>query len=115
MSNRFYEVGWDVEHLLKVNSEILSVPIVALHGLSSICLSFLQQVLIRSMLTLTQLPRYSDKQKSNLTSNLERLRKKRQQGIERVTTLEEHKRENDLALSVDVRSLGQKRTQVVVL
>jgi hypothetical protein len=55
MSNRFYEVGWDVEHLLKVVSEILSVLVVALHGLSSIRLSFLQLILIRSTLTSTQI------------------------------------------------------------
>jgi hypothetical protein len=42
MSNRFYEVGWDVEHLLNVNSEILSVLVVALlQGPSSIRMSFL--------------------------------------------------------------------------
>jgi hypothetical protein len=61
MSNRFYEVGWDVEHLLNVNSEILSVLVVALLQGPSICASFLQQVLIRSALTSTQLPRYSDR------------------------------------------------------
>jgi hypothetical protein len=69
MSNRFYEVGWDVEHLLNVISEILGALVaVLLHGLSSIRLSFLQRVLIRSTLTSTQLPRYSDKQKSNQTT-----------------------------------------------
>jgi hypothetical protein len=37
MSNRFYEVGWDVEHLLNVISEILSVLVVVLlQGPSSI-------------------------------------------------------------------------------
>jgi hypothetical protein len=36
MSNRFYEVGWDVEHLLKVISEILgALVVVLLHGPSS--------------------------------------------------------------------------------
>jgi hypothetical protein len=30
MSNRFYEVGWDMEHLLNVNSEILSILVVIL-------------------------------------------------------------------------------------
>jgi hypothetical protein len=79
MSIRFYEVGWDVEHLLNVISEILGALVdVLLHGLSSIRLSFLQRVLIRSTLTSTQLPRYSDKQKSNQTTNLERLQKERQ-------------------------------------
>jgi hypothetical protein len=28
MSNRFYEVGWDVEHLLKVVSKILGALVV---------------------------------------------------------------------------------------
>jgi hypothetical protein len=43
MSNRFYEVGWDMEHLLNVISEILSaLVVVLLHGLSSIHLSFVQ-------------------------------------------------------------------------
>jgi hypothetical protein len=69
MSNRFYKVGWDVEHMLNVIFEILSASVVILlHGLSSICLSFLQRVLIRSWLSLTQQPRYSDKQKSNQTT-----------------------------------------------
>jgi hypothetical protein len=45
--------------------------------------------------------------------DLEILQKERQQGIERTTTLKEHKRKNDLALSVDVRSLDQ-RTGVVI-
>jgi uncharacterized glyoxalase superfamily metalloenzyme YdcJ len=36
------------------------------------------------------------------TLNLERLQKEKQHGTKRVTTPEEHKRENDLALSVDV-------------
>jgi hypothetical protein len=36
MSIRFYEVGWDVEHLLNVISEILGALVdVLLHGLSS--------------------------------------------------------------------------------
>jgi hypothetical protein len=84
MPNRIYEVGWDVEHLLNVVSEILgALVVILLHGPSSVCLSFLQRVLIRSTLTLMQLPRYSDKQKSNQTTNLERLRKERQQGTER--------------------------------
>jgi hypothetical protein len=30
MSNRLYEVGWDMEHLLNVNSGILSVLVVVL-------------------------------------------------------------------------------------
>jgi hypothetical protein len=69
MSNRFYEVGWDVEHLLNVISEILgALVVVLLHGPSSIRLSFLQRVLIRSTLTSMQLPQYSDKQKSNQTT-----------------------------------------------
>jgi hypothetical protein len=39
MSNRFYEVGWDVEHLLNVISEILGThEVVLLHGPSSACL-----------------------------------------------------------------------------
>jgi hypothetical protein len=114
MSNRFYEVGWDVEHLLNAIFEILSaLVVILLHGLSSIRLSFLQRVLIRSTLTSTQLPRYSDKQKSNQTTNLEILQKERQQGIERTTTPKEHKRKNDLALLADVRSLDQ-RTGVVI-
>jgi hypothetical protein len=58
-----------VEHLLNVISEILgALVVILLHGLSSIRLSFLQWVLIRSTLTLTQLPQYSDKQKSNQTT-----------------------------------------------
>jgi len=36
MSNRFYEVGWDVEHLLNVFSEILgALVVILLHGTSS--------------------------------------------------------------------------------
>jgi hypothetical protein len=46
MSNRFYEIGWDVEHLLNVNSEILSVLVVALLQGPSIRTFFLQRVLI---------------------------------------------------------------------
>jgi hypothetical protein len=47
MSNRFYEIGWDMEHLLNVISEIIdALVVVLLHGLSSIHLSFLQRVLI---------------------------------------------------------------------
>jgi hypothetical protein len=43
MSNRFYEVGWDVEHLLIVISEILdALVVVLLHGPFSIRMSFLQ-------------------------------------------------------------------------
>jgi len=42
MSNRFYEVGWDVEHLLKVFSEILgALVVILLHGTSSTRMSFL--------------------------------------------------------------------------
>jgi hypothetical protein len=38
MSNRFYEVGWDVEHLLNVISEILdALEVILLHGPSSAC------------------------------------------------------------------------------
>jgi hypothetical protein len=38
MSNRFYEVGWDVEHLLKVVSKILgALVVVLLHSPSSTC------------------------------------------------------------------------------
>jgi hypothetical protein len=44
MSNRFYEVGWDVEHLLNVISEILgALVVVLLHGTSSVRMSFLQR------------------------------------------------------------------------
>jgi hypothetical protein len=69
MSNRFYEVGWDMEHLLNVISEILSaIVVVLLHGPSSIRMSFLQWVLIRSTLTSTQLSRYNDKKKSSQTT-----------------------------------------------
>jgi hypothetical protein len=120
MSNRFYEIRWDVEHLLNVISEILGAIVVALlYGLSSILLSFLQRVLIRSTLTLTQLPRYSDKQKSNQTTRprnivkREATRHRKNNYTERKTTPKEHKRKNDLALSADVRSLGQ-RTGVVI-
>jgi hypothetical protein len=36
ISNRFYEVGWDVEHLLNVVSEILgALVVVLLYGPSS--------------------------------------------------------------------------------
>jgi transcriptional regulator of heat shock response len=84
MSNRSYEVGWDVEHLLNVISEILgALVVVLLHGPSSIRLSFLQRVLIRSTLTLTQLPRYSDKQKSNQTTKPRKIAEGEAQGIER--------------------------------
>jgi hypothetical protein len=62
MSNRFYEVGWDVEHLLNV--------VVLLHGLYSIRLSFLQQVLIRSTLTSTQLPRIATSKRAIQTTRL---------------------------------------------
>jgi hypothetical protein len=114
MSNRFYEVAWDVEHLLNVNSEILSVLVVALlQGLSSIRLSFLQLVLIRSTLTSTQLPRYNDKQKSNQTTRPRKTTKREATRHRRTTTPKEHKRKNDLALSADIRSLGQ-RTGVVI-
>jgi hypothetical protein len=58
-------------------SEILgALVVVLLHGLSSICMSFLQRVLIRSTLTSTQLPRYSDKQKSNQTTRLRKTTKR---------------------------------------
>jgi hypothetical protein len=41
MSIRFYEVGWDVEHLLNVVSEILGALIVILlHGPFSVRMSF---------------------------------------------------------------------------
>jgi hypothetical protein len=44
MSNRFYEVGWDVEHLLNVVSEILdALVVILLHGPSSVRMSFLQR------------------------------------------------------------------------
>jgi hypothetical protein len=44
MSNMFYEVGWDVEHLLNVISEILGALVVALlQGLSSIRMTFPQR------------------------------------------------------------------------
>jgi hypothetical protein len=44
MSNRFYKVGWDVEHLLNVISEILGALVaVLLHGPSSVRMSFLQR------------------------------------------------------------------------
>jgi hypothetical protein len=44
MPNRIYEVGWDVEHLLNVISEILgALVVVLLHGPSSIYMSFLQR------------------------------------------------------------------------
>jgi hypothetical protein len=40
MSNRFYEVGWDMEHLLNVISEIFgALAVVLLHGPSSACSS----------------------------------------------------------------------------
>jgi hypothetical protein len=68
MSNRFYEVGWDVEHLLNVVSEILGALVAVLLHSPFIRMSFLQRVLIRSTLTSTQIPRYSDKQKSNQTT-----------------------------------------------
>jgi hypothetical protein len=43
MSNRFYKVGWDVEHLLNLISEILgALVVILLHGPSSIRMSFLQ-------------------------------------------------------------------------
>jgi hypothetical protein len=44
MSNRFYEVGWDVEQLLNVVSEILgALVVVLLHGPSSVRITFLQR------------------------------------------------------------------------
>jgi hypothetical protein len=76
MSNRFYEVGWDVEHLSNVISEILSVLVVVLHGPFSIRMSFLQWVLIRSTLTSTQLICYNDKRKSNQTTKSRRTGKR---------------------------------------
>jgi hypothetical protein len=45
--------------------------------------------------------------------NPERLQKERQQSTKRATTPKELKWKNDLALSADVRSLGQ-RTGVVI-
>jgi hypothetical protein len=41
MSNRFYKVGWDVEHLLNVFSETLgALVVILLHGTSSTRMSF---------------------------------------------------------------------------
>jgi hypothetical protein len=76
MSNRFYEVGWDVEHLLNVISKILCAHVIALLQGPSIRTSFLQQVLIRSTLTSTQLPHYNNKQKSNQTTKPRRIVKR---------------------------------------
>jgi hypothetical protein len=43
MSNRLYEVGWDVEHLLNVISEILgALVVILLHGPFPIRMFFLQ-------------------------------------------------------------------------
>jgi hypothetical protein len=56
-------------HLLNVISEILGAfVVVLLHGPSSICMSLSPTVLIRSSLSLTQLPQCSDKRKSNQTT-----------------------------------------------
>ena len=55
------------------------------------------------------LARTTNKAKEQSTTNQERPRIKRQQNTGRTTTLKEHQRENDLALSADVRSLGQKK------
>jgi hypothetical protein len=76
MSNRFYEVGWDVEHLLNVISKILGALVIALLQGPSIRTSFLQRVLIRSTLTSTQLPHYNNKQKSNQTTKPRRIVKR---------------------------------------
>jgi hypothetical protein len=108
MSNRFYAVGWDVEHLLNVISEIIgALVVILLHGLSSIRLSFLQRVLIQSMLTSTQLPRNSDKWKSNQTTRPRETANREATRHRKTTTLKNTKRGNDLVLSVDVQSLGQ--------
>jgi hypothetical protein len=61
--------------------------------------------------TITSIQRQAKEQFRPL--DLEILRKERQQGIERTTMPKECKRKNDLALSADVRSLGQ-RTGVVI-
>jgi hypothetical protein len=91
---------------LNVISEILSILVVALLQGLSICTSFLQRVLIRSTLTLTQLPRYSDKQKSNQTTKPRKTAEGEATRRRKTTTSKNTKRENDLTLSVDVRSLG---------
>jgi hypothetical protein len=91
MPNRIYEVGWDVEHLLNVISKIIgALVVVLLHCPSSIRMPFLQW------------SRSATSKRAIRPLDLEILQKERQQGIERTTTPKEHKRKNDLALSVDV-------------
>jgi hypothetical protein len=55
-----------------------------------------------------QLPQYSDKQKSNQTTKPRKIAKGEATRHRKTTTLKNTKRENDLALSVDVQSLGQR-------
>jgi hypothetical protein len=111
MSNRFYEVGWDVEHLLNVISEIIgALVVVLLHGPSSIHMFFLQWSRSDHCYPWRNYLDTATSKRAIRPLDLEILRKERQQSIERTTTLKEHKRKDDLALSVDVRSLGQRNT-----
>jgi hypothetical protein len=72
-------------------------------------MSFLHQVPDRSTLTSMQLPQYNDKQESNQTTKPRKTTEReatrhRKERLHRKNT----KRENNIALSADVRSLGQK-------
>jgi hypothetical protein len=108
MPNRFYEVGWDVAPV-ECHFEILTaLVVILLQGPSFIRMSFLHQVPDRSTLTSMQLPQY-DKQEGNQTTKPRKTTEReatrhRKEQLHRKNT----KRENDLALSTDVRSLCQK-------
>jgi hypothetical protein len=60
-----------------------------------------------------QLPRFSDKQKSNQTTRPRKTAKREATRHRKNNYTERMQKENDLALSADVRSLGQ-RTGVVI-
>jgi hypothetical protein len=61
MSNRFYEVGWDVEHLLNVVSEILgALVVVLLHGTSFIGPESIMAILDATTLIQRQTKEQSD-------------------------------------------------------
>jgi hypothetical protein len=96
-------------HLLIVISEILGALVVVLfQHPPSICMSFLQRVPIRSTLSLMHYLDITTSKRAIKPLNLERLQKEATRRREEQLHQKNTKRENDLALSVDVRSLGQK-------
>jgi hypothetical protein len=90
MSNRFYEVGLDVEHLLNVISEILGAHVVILlHSPSSIRMSFVQWSWSDHHYPWCNYLDTEINKRAIRPLNLERLQKERQQSTRRATTLEE--------------------------